>query len=398
MKEREINLMKRMDRYFGVPILVLQKALRFIFDRSRSLKTVEVQRIVMMKLWGIGNLIMILPLIKAVRKAYPNAIIHFVTLKNNEELLKNVPIIDNLITFTPNGLFRTLIQLFKTALTLRKIKPDLILDFEQFLKVTAILAGFSGGVQSIGFKTQGQARSLLFNVKVPYRKNRHMSLTFGDIVRSAGISTHGTPPLDSPRSEQGARSAAAFIDTLPDKPIVALHLGSGDNFPGRRWPVEKFAHLAQRLINEKDVCCVITGSTFEMDLAAQMKKYTEAKVYDSMGRFDIMTFIEFIAKVDLLVTNDTAPAHIGAALKVPIVAFYGPNTPDLYGPLHEESRVFYNPLPCSPCLTNLNAKTSSCRIPSCILSIKPDDVFDAAVELLSPTSDSKQIDAEGEVP
>lgn len=146
--------------------------------------------------------------------------------------------------------------------------------------------------------------------------------------------------------------------------------------------MERFARLAERLTEERGVCCVITGTEDELDLARQMEALCNADVINTTAQLPIMEFIEFLARVDLLVTNDTAPAHIGSALQVPLIAFYGPNTPDLYGPLHGASRVFYNKLPCSPCLTNLNAKTSSCRIPSCIMGIDPDQVFEAAQELL----------------
>ena len=118
-------------------------------------------------------------------------------------------------------------------------------------------------------------------------------------------------------------------------------------------------------------------------ILANLSAFLDLRVVPNFYPFsDIKAFIELLARVDLLVTNDTAPAHIGSALETPLIAFYGPNTPELYGPLHAKSRIFYNRLPCSPCLTNMNAKTSRCRIPSCILKIKPEEVFQAAEELL----------------
>jgi ADP-heptose:LPS heptosyltransferase len=147
--------------------------------------------------------------------------------------------------------------------------------------------------------------------------------------------------------------------------------------------VEKFAALAEGLTRDFQARCILTGTERERALAEECARLADAPLHNAMGRFSLMEFIEVLSRVDLLVTNDTAPAHIGAALNIPLIAFYGPNTPDLYGPLHEKSRVFYHPLPCSPCLTNLNAKTSQCRIPSCIMNIEVDEVLPAARELLS---------------
>jgi ADP-heptose:LPS heptosyltransferase len=335
----------------------------------------------MIKLWGIGNLVMILPLIRAVRRHYPHAEIHFLTLEHNAGMLQHVAGLDRLITFEPAGLVSALLDLLRTLGSLRKNRYELVLDFEQFLKVSPLMAGLSGAAQTIGFRTEGQARHALYNVKVPYRRDRHMSLTFGDIVRSAGISTEGLPPVEVPRSETAAAQAAALLPRGRG-PVVALHVGSGDNFPGRRWPVDRFADLARRLTLELDARCVVTGTASEEELARTCIEKAGVPMVDATGRLDILPFIEFLNRVDLLVTNDTAPAHLSSALGVPVVAIYGPNTPDLYGPLHLMSRVLYHRLPCSPCLTNLNAKTSRCRIPSCILEITTDQAFEAAKDLL----------------
>ena len=98
MKESTINLMKRMDRYAGIPALYLLRMLRPILDPTHPEENVEIRKILMVKLWGIGNLVMILPLIRAVRNQYPDAAIHFFTLEGNKELLKNVPFLDGLIS------------------------------------------------------------------------------------------------------------------------------------------------------------------------------------------------------------------------------------------------------------------------------------------------------------
>jgi ADP-heptose:LPS heptosyltransferase len=391
MNEKMIHVMKILDRFLGVPALAVLKAVQAVFGPRPPKEPIRIEKICMIKLWGIGNLVMITPLIRAVRRHYPRARIHFVTLEQNAELLAHLPEIDRLVTFAASGLFRTLYRLMGIAVTLRRIRPDLVLDFEQFLKITPILAYLSCALQTIGFKTGGQARALLYHVKVPYRRNRHMSLAFGDIVRSAGIRTQGLPPVEVPRSAEAEKGVRAYLDSLPSDggPLVALHLGSGDNFPGRRWPVEKFAALADRLHEEFRARLVLTGTARESALAGACMSGSGAPLHDAMGRFSLMEFIEFLSRVDLLVTNDTAPAHIGAALDVPMIALYGPNTPELYGPLHEQSRVFYHPLPCSPCLTNLNAKTSHCRIPSCILDIEVEEVLPAARELFERSAGRK---------
>ena len=95
---------------------------------------------------------------------------------------------------------------------------------------------------------------------------------------------------------------------------------------------------------------------------------------DASGRLGVLALAALLERAVCLVTNDTAPVHLGSAVGSPVFAFFGPNTPRLYGPLAQGSHSFYRALPCSPCLTHLNYKTSLCRMPVCIRDITVDEV------------------------
>ena len=386
MNTRSIERLKRADRYLGGPFLRLLTLARRPSpgDRDRTPDPGTVRSILMAKLWGIGNLVMILPLVRGVRRAFPDARIFFLTLEENAALLAPVRAIDGLVLLKPEGVVRTLAALARTAREVRRLRPELFLDFEQFLRVTAILARLSGAPFTVGFHTPGQSRAWGYTVKVPCPEREHMRLGFGKILHGAGISTARLPLLEAPRSPAAARRAEEFLraHTRGTGPLVALHPGSGDNFPGRRWPVERFARLARDLVLRAGARCVLTGSAAERPLVERCRALAGVPAVPAAGRLDLPAFIELLARVDLLVTNDTAPAHIGAALGTPMVALYGPNTPERYGPLHPGARVFHLGLPCSPCLTNANAKTSRCTSPECMLGIDAEDVFRAALELL----------------
>ena len=97
---------------------------------------------------------------------------------------------------------------------------------------------------------------------------------------------------------------------------------------------------------------------------------------DASGRLSVLGLAALLERSDALVTNDTAPVHLGSALGVAVFALFGPNTPRLYGPLSPGSRAFFRSLPCSPCLTNMNYKTSHCRLPVCITDIPVSEVHE----------------------
>lgn len=90
-----------------------------------------------------------------------------------------------------------------------------------------------------------------------------------------------------------------------------------------------------------------------------------------------------LARADVLLSNDTGPVHLASQLGTPVLAFYGPNTPVLYGPLSAGSRAFYRDLPCSPCITVANYRSSRCRIHTCMAAIPVGEVVEALGRLLT---------------
>ena len=383
MKERSLNFLKLVDRYVGIPALYILAAVRGGLSLLLPPRACSVRTVVMVKLWGVGNLVMIIPLIRAVRGRFPEARIHFVTLEGNAELLQALPELDGITTLKTGSIFAALCGVLQLPFRLQRLKPDLFLDFEQFLRITPLLAILSGATQRVGLRTPGQARALLYNIKVPYRIDRHMTRTFGDVVRCAGIDTARLASLEVPRSAVAAGRVEKLLEEIADgERIVAIHPGSGDNFPARRWPIEKFAAVAEKVHRATGARIVLTGTAPEAGLATRFTRCSPVPFANLMGELNLLEFVEFLARVDILITNDTAPVHIASALNKPIVALYGPNTPDLYGPMNDLARAFYLRFPCSPCITNLNAKTSSCQVPSCILNIESDRVAETVLRLL----------------
>jgi ADP-heptose:LPS heptosyltransferase len=163
--------------------------------------------------------------------------------------------------------------------------------------------------------------------------------------------------------------------------MVVLHPGSGDNFPGRRWPTRRFGLLARRLV-DRGAIVAVTGERRERGLTREVAEASGRALHDLAGTLDLEELIALLARARLLGSYDTGPVHLASALGVPVLGLYGPNTPLLYGPLSAGSRAFYDPPPCSPCITNFNYKTSRCRNAVCIRAIDVDAVADEAVRLL----------------
>jgi lipopolysaccharide heptosyltransferase II len=370
---------KRVDRWCGTPLGILRGVLKRLTGRSVAPPAAP-RTIVVAKLWGIGNLAMILPLIGAIRRRHPGARITVLTLERNRRLLAGQPGIDELVSLRDGGVVTPLLDVVRAIRRLRAAPVDLFIDCEQFLRTAGLVAWGAGARCVVGFDTPGQHRGGLYDVTVPCRGDRHMALGFAALFAAAGIPIDGVASHEVAIEPAAARAVAALLDPEPPRPWVVLHPGSGDNFPGRRWPVERFAELGRRIVETHGGSLFLTGAGAERELLLELEQRLAAEQVPARRLCDVLDLprlVAFLARVDLLVANDTGPVHLAAAVRTPVVAFYGPNSPRLYGPLGDGHSTLYRPLPCSPCLTNQNGKSSRCELPLCIRRIDVDEAWQA---------------------
>jgi len=386
-----LAIAKSVDRTLGA---ALSRGLAVVRDALASGREVgEIRSILLVKLWGMGNIVLLDPVVREVRRAYPATRIVFLSLEANRPLLERHPDVDRVVTLDIGSWARLALNLPRVIRSLRSERPDLVCDFEQFCHVSGILAALSGAPQILGFQLPGRGRGRIYNVRVPYREERHMREIFIDIARAAGVPSFAhrlVPPELRPEEREEARRLVG--DTSAD-PLVAIHPGSGDNFPGRRWPAGSFASVAGALLaRRRALRVVLTGTTAERGLVAEVRGRAieearalhgletadvERRAIDGAGATSMLGLAALLARCRLLLSNDTGPVHLAGAMGVPVFAFYGPNSPRLYGPSSPGSRAFTLGLPCSPCITNANGKTSSCRMPVCMRGIRVDSVLEA---------------------
>ena len=352
------------------------RAAQDLFLGYRELRSVR--EIVAVKFWGVGNAALLLPVLAAVKRRYPAARLTVVTLERNRLVFQSVA--DRVLTvrfgMAPFDLPRVLAAL-------RRDRADLALDFEQFVRASQVLLFLSGARQVIAFDTAGQNRAHLAEVRVPYDDTGHASRSFLSLARAAGVHETDYVPGGLGVDAEARERTAEWVQRAGKRPLVLVHPGSGDNFTGRRWPTRRFGLVARRLVDEHDAAVVVTGTRAERRLAHEVVEASERDLFDLSGRLPLADLIAFLDRAEMLISNDTGPVHLASALGTPVLGLYGPNTPLLYGPLSPGSRAFYDAPACSPCITNLNYKTSRCLNPVCIRAISEEEVAQAAFHLLS---------------
>jgi lipopolysaccharide heptosyltransferase II len=260
---------------------------------------------------------------------------------------------------------------------LRRERFDLLVDLEQFSRYSAIMAGLSGAPARVGFDTPGQQRAGVYTHRVEYRDGEHMAEVFCDLARALGAEPNADALIPASLTDDDLRNAEAFLaeEGLLDRPFLVIHPGTGDNAPQRRWPAERYAELADRVIRESGMAVVFSGSPREKELVDSVRARMAGPSASTAGRLGLAGFAALLAQASMIVCSDTGPVHLAAALRVPAVAFYGPNAPWLYGPVGDTSTVLFKNLPCSPCITNLNDKSTACPHGNCIQTISVEETY-----------------------
>ncbi|MDJ0522643.1 MAG: glycosyltransferase family 9 protein [Planctomycetota bacterium] len=340
----------------------------------------EVRRVLVVKFWGLGNWALLRPVVQDLRSRHPGAHFTIATLAGNAPLVRDLA--DDLLLVRPETVRRTVLDLAAAVRRLRRAPPDLAVDFEQFARSGALLARLGRARQRVGFRTGSAARDGLYTVTVPFRDDVHVTRSFRDLVEAAGVAPAAYVPGGLQPTEAGLRETASLRECGP---YVVLHPGSGDNFPGRRWSVSGFA-AAGRCARDAGRRVFVTGGGAESELVERAAAAVGEGAEALAGRLSVHGLVALLAGADALLSNDTGPVHIASQLGTPVLAMFGPNTPTLYGPLSASSHAFYRALPCSPCTTVANYRSSRCRIYTCMASIPVGEVVERMRALLAKSS------------
>jgi lipopolysaccharide heptosyltransferase II len=384
------------DRRLGsllCSLLLGAKALRRTRPEQRS---GEVQRILLLKMWGMGSIVLVSSIFQEARRLYPNARIDVITLHENLSLLELYSDVDRKYSLDlSQGVFSFLWQTLTMLRRLRSEHYDLLLDLEFFTRFSAIFSFLSGARRTHGFSAKSEARGRLHDVEVPFNSYQHVAVNFRSLLRGAAMEP-------SPREEILGRAALPLLEAPaeawdrcralleaapgfdPNRPIVALNPNAGDMALERRWPAERMLALLRELANES-VNLVLTGSPGERAYVESIanEPSVAGRIVSVAGLIGIPELIALFAHARVVVSNDSGPLHLAAAAGTDTVALFGPETPVLYGPLLARKgqihSVHYRGLACSPCMFVHDNKELSCWFANavCLTGIEPSEVLES---------------------
>lgn len=367
--------------------LTIASMLRRPFARRRSAG--EPERILLIRLERIGDLVMALEAIRDVRALAPAAQIDLVVGSWNAALAGAVPSVDRVETLDARWLAREgegrgMGALLRAARQWRGRRYDLAINFEPDVRSNLVAAAV-GASRTAGWASGGGGPVL--DVALDYDPATHTVANARRLVQNV----FGRLPPESTRPllaipEAATAAAAALLRPVLGRPLVGVHASGGRAI--KQWPPERFADVAARLADARGAAIVATGAPGDRTLVSGLQNALAPRlVIDASTTGGLLVSAAVLARLDVLVTGDTGPMHLASAVGTPVVGVFGPSDPARYATRGSFDRVVRIDLPCSPC-NRIRRPPERCvgHTPDCLAGLPADAVFDAATAVLDAST------------
>ncbi len=325
-------------------------------------------KILIIKPSSLGDIVHSLPLLNRIKKSVKDCTVHWIVAQPFQEILEGHPMIDRLWSINKdewkdiNRLGATLTELKRLFRDLKAEDYDLVIDLQGLLR-SGIIAKATWAKMRVGFTDAREGASLFYTHKVKSERNLHAVERYLKVAEFLGLKDDEIlfpfPPVDDFRYGE--------IDVLKGRYAVIV---PGARWQTKRWPSERFGELASML----PLKTVVIGGKSDITIAENVIRISKGKTISFAGKTGLKELLVIIKKADFIVTNDSGPMHIAAALRVPVFAIFGPTDPIKTGPYGEGHTVVRNNAPCSPC------RKRKCDDMRCIKGIETEMVYESIKE------------------
>jgi ADP-heptose:LPS heptosyltransferase len=348
---------RRLDFLLGEPLCVLlnllARLLGRVLRRDHSLGP-GLRRIYIVKLVGLGSVVNATPLLRALREAFPDAKLVFVGFTGLGPLLARLPIIDQRILLRDDGLGALAWDCLLLLVRAWRERPELVIDLEVHARFSTILATLTAARNRAGFAhSTAMFRQGLYTHLLYFNRWAHIVDDYLQLGALLGAESQDTRLVKPALTASDDDEAAAWLaEHSIDGPFVAVNPNVGELCEERRWPSARFARTIEELVALGHGPVVLIGSPAEAadNEAIWRAVATREQVHQAAGGLSLGGTMALLARARLLLTNDSGPLHLAAALDTPTVSLWGPGLPQTYMPRHGEHRILYQPVYCSPCL------------------------------------------------
>ncbi|OFZ51351.1 MAG: hypothetical protein A3D92_00530, partial [Bacteroidetes bacterium RIFCSPHIGHO2_02_FULL_44_7] len=310
------------------------------------------------------------------------------------EICTRIKEIDEIMTVDSSSFMKAVWTMLGAISYLRNKRCEISIDLEFFAKSSTVVQYMCGARVRVGYFIIQQGillrmlwRGNLLTHDVYYNPHRHASEVFLALGRKIGADTQDMSPATIKTSESDRRNLNSLLSSLGIQQydiLVVMNINASALCLERRWPVDRFAKLAVKILSSSDVKIVLIGDAHDALYVDGFMEIVQRdpRIFNLAGRLDIGMLTVLLEKTRLFITNDSGPLHIAVSVGTSTVSLFGPEIPERYGPVEREKHsVVYADIYCSPCLNVYNQKAALCRgMNECMHKITVEEVFDAVIK------------------
>ena len=391
---------RNIDIWVGKPICFKLTCLRrFLEMFSHHGKPPPVKKILFIKLIEQGATVLAYAAIRRAVEMVGRANVFFLVFEENSAILEIMDLVprENILIIRNEGFCTFVGDLVRGLVAIRRRGIDAVVDMEFFARASAIIAFLTGAKRRVGlhrFTSELPYRGDLMTHRIQHNSYLHTASAYSLLVEALAMPPEEIPmpkkavltlPEKPPSFRAHREEVESFkqalmregLDVKKGGPVILLNPNASDMLPLRKWPLENFLSLGTAILREyPEARLAITGAPAEKEAAGELcLRWASPRVINLAGKTTLRELLILYTLADVLVTNDSGPAHFASLTDIHSIVLYGPETPKLFGALGKNSHALCAKLACSPCVNAFNHRFSPCTNNLCLQFISPEEVY-----------------------
>jgi ADP-heptose:LPS heptosyltransferase len=369
---------------------------------ARTDRKTPPRSIIFLKLAEQGSTVLAGEMIKQAAGRVGRENVWFLMFEENRFILDVMNLVppENVLTIRTRSAWSMATSCLARLREIRRRRIDACIDMEFFARSSAVISYLMGTRIRVGFHCyfgEGPYRGDLFTHRVLYNAHIHASKIFLTLVNALDVPPGKLPtfnyappaeislPLFAPAAEERAAVEAMLRDLKggDERRLILLNANASDLMPLRKWEQQNYVALAKLLLETFPAACVgFTGGPSEAaKTEGLVRQVGSPRCFCLAGRTTLRQLLIVYGLAEILVTNDSGPAHFAALTPVDVVVLFGPETPLLFGTLSPRNHNIWAGLACSPCINAWNNRQTACRDAACMKAITVNQVFETVCQV-----------------
>ena len=401
----KVSTLRKIDSWVGTSLTLVLTVARKLTGWLRGNASENVRNILFVKLAEQGSTVLAYGAILRAARMVGQENVYFLVFEENRFIVDALGVIpvENVITIRTDSIPSVIASALTAVRQMKRLRLDAAVDMEFFARGSAVFTYLSGADRRVGFHSyagDGPYRGDLMTHRLVYNPHLHTSQAFEVMVEALNhppelFPAFGMqapplgrvlPPMISPGPDEVEEVRAVIREVTGEDqvpPIILLNANCSDLLPLRRWESENYISLAQRLLDHyEDLYIAFTGDPSEQEPVERLMHQVGSKRCVSLaGRTTLRQLLIVYSESQVLVTNDSGPAHFATLTPIDAITLFGPETPRLFAAPSVRSHVIWAGTVCSPCVNAYNNRLLSCRDNLCMQNIPVDQVFEKTCEV-----------------